>query len=135
MRFFEWSATEEEPVTADLLALMCREDSERVTRIIKQAGTARGRFLAEFRSPDSDDGGTVWYMVRGQAFQQEAGVGINGMQVSIENPAGSWRYKIDEKRLEHVIDELKKDAKIEVMDAGKPAGSDAGKPAAGEEKK
>ena len=40
--------------------------------------------------------------------QAQQKVGINGMQVSIENPAGSWRYKIDEKRLEHVIDELKK---------------------------
>ena len=76
MRFEEWSATEEEPVTADLLALMCREDSERVTRIIQQAGTARGRFLAEFRSPDLDDGGTAWCMVRGQAFQQDAEVGV-----------------------------------------------------------
>ena len=38
MRFFEWSVTEEELVAADLLALMCREDSERVTRIIKAGG-------------------------------------------------------------------------------------------------
>ncbi len=107
MRFFEWSVTEEEPVAADLLALMCREDSERVTRIIKQAGTARGRFLAEFRSPDSDDGGTVWYMVRGQAFQQDAGVGVIAIVWDItEFKSAELALYENEERFEAIVDSL-----------------------------
>ncbi len=107
MRFFEWSATEEEPVAADLLALMCREDRERVTKIIKQACTARGRFLAEFRSPDSDGGCAVWYMVRGQAFQQDAGVSVIAIVWDItEFKSAELALYENEERFEAIVDSL-----------------------------
>jgi len=106
MRFFEWSATEEEPVAADLLALMCREDNKRVVGIIRQACAVRGRFLAEFRSPDSDDG-TAWRMVRGQAFPQDTGIGVLAIVWDItEFKSAELALYENEERFEAIVDSL-----------------------------
>ncbi len=106
MRFFEWSATAEEPVSADLLALTHREDRERVEGIIGQAGAARGRFLAEFRSPDPD-GGAAWFMVRGQAFEENAGTDVIAIVWDItEFKSAELALYENEERFEAIVDSL-----------------------------
>ena len=106
MRFFEWSATAEEPVAGELLALACQEDRERMAGIIGQACAARGRFLAEFRGPDAD-GCAAWFMTRGQAFEENAGSGVIAIVWDItEFKSAELALYENEERFEAIVDSL-----------------------------
>ncbi|MGB5062205.1 MAG: PAS domain S-box protein, partial [Candidatus Competibacter sp.] len=106
MQFFEWSATAEEPVAAELLALVCQEDRERVAGIVGRAGAARERFLTEFRSR-GPNGGETWFIARGQVSGEDPEPGVIAIVWDItEFKLAELALYENEERFEAIVDSL-----------------------------
>ncbi|MDG4554235.1 MAG: PAS domain S-box protein [Candidatus Competibacter sp.] len=106
MRFFEWSSTAEEPVAADLLALVCPQDRERVAEIVGRACAARERFLTEFRSPGSN-GSEAWFIARGQVSREDPEPGVIAIVWDItEFKLAELALYENEERFEAIVDSL-----------------------------
>ena len=151
----------QDEVNARHILLKSKEEAEAVIKELKGGGDFAKLAAEKSIGPSKANGGELGFLGRGDVAEPfaDAALSLEIGQISdpVETDFGWHVIQVSEKRKREapsfeqvegeirqhearrhflaLIDELKKDAKIEVMDAGKPAGSDAGKPAAGEEKK